>query len=239
MVERTQSDSNENKDNELADKTYRNAIRTYHVHVTTVYLLALYTTATLVLAYWAWRSADIAQRTLETTERPWITEENIKVPFVRFDARSGATGAISISLKNIGKSVAVNVHPFCNIGALKYGEPIQHFEDSLCGQLGEQTEQDSSAGYMIFPDETLSWTQSIAVSENDIIQAKTSGSSEFSLVCCVDYRFAFAPEHHQTRRAFDVGHREPPPSLGWKPIVTQGTIYNPDLIQLFWGNWAS
>jgi hypothetical protein len=177
---------------------------------------------------------------LQLNERPWITAEDIAVnpPLTFNDIMHG--GGVSLNLKNIGHSTAIKVHPFCDVAVLKE-QTLDEFENYACSKLGQQTEQDPkvSLGYMLFPGEALTWTQTIVVDEGDVAIAKAKRVMlDLTLICCVDYKFSFEPQHHQSRRAFTIGVRDPPPSLGWKGIPPIGSVSGASAIPLFGGNSA-
>ena len=59
---------------------------------------------------------------------------------------------VRVDLKNIGNSVAINIHPFCKLGALQYGhDTIVAFENRACDALGDQSEEDPHFGAILFP----------------------------------------------------------------------------------------
>jgi hypothetical protein len=179
--------------------------------------------------------ASVAAQTLELSQRPWIAEEvSITLPLTFNDKSENGGGAVTLSLKNVGHSVAINVHPFCNLDTLKNGESFMSVENKSCNTLSWQTEQDASAGYMMFPDEPFEYVQSIAIGKKALTDAALC-----ILVWCVDYRFAFESRHHQTRREYIMGIHQPWPSLGLGRIIPQGTVKDLALIQVFSGNSAN
>jgi hypothetical protein len=100
------------------------------------------------------QSIDLARRQLELSQRPWLAMEVSLASPLTFTDKYGSMFA-KVSLKNIGNSVAVNVHPFCKLGAERYanGDALTiAFEDKACGNLGEQSENDPNFGGMLFPN---------------------------------------------------------------------------------------
>jgi hypothetical protein len=72
------------------------------------------------------------------------------VSYLTFTDKDGSM-FVNVSLKNIGNSVAINVHPFCKLGAQKFEkDAMLTFENGACDKLGEQTENDPHAGYILF-----------------------------------------------------------------------------------------
>ncbi len=199
---------------------------------------------TLVLVRVSTQQWQTMQQQLSLSERPWVTEQvSAAEPFVVRGRYGGS--AVNIVLKNIGHSAAVNVHPFCEADVMRNGESLVALEDRACPRLGEQSDQDSSAGYMLLPGESISETQGIGVAKADMLNAmradktdKTKGAV-LILACCVDYRSLFEATHHQTRREYILGVRQPWPSVGWLGVQPQGETKNLSLSPSFWGDSAN
>jgi hypothetical protein len=128
------------------------------------------------------------------------------VSYLTFTDKDGSM-FVNVSLKNIGNSVAINVHPFCKLGAQKFEkDAMLTFENGACDKLGEQTENDPHAGYILFPNEPLAEGEGLSVSQQDIAEAIATNSRVMKsdmhglfdplLVCCVDYHSVLDKKHH-------------------------------------------
>jgi hypothetical protein len=209
--------------------------------VLTLVVLGIYT----LINYGLYRKTT---EQLILSERPWIAMEVALVSPLTFTEKSGSM-FVQVSLKNIGNSVAVNVHPFCKLGAERYGrEQVLAFENQACDKLGEQTENDPHAGDMLFPNEPLIEGEGVDVSQKDIADAIRANSQVMKsdmgalfdplLVCCVDYKSVLDTKHHQTRRVYTMGIVQTQMPTMWKGIAPKGTVTNAVLMQSFEGNYA-
>jgi hypothetical protein len=111
------------------------------------------------------------QTQLELQERPWIAMEISLITVLTFTGKDGSM-FVHVSLKNIGSSVAKNIHPFCKLGALHYGhDTIVAFENRACDTLGNQSEEDPHFGVLLFPNETHEDGEGVSVPQKDIADA--------------------------------------------------------------------
>ena len=237
----THSSTNKDKDAYFAETTYRNAVRAYWVNVTTLYLLVVNTTATLVLAYWAWRSAEVAQKTLETTECPWIKASlDITVPLTLGSADGQMT--VTESLENFGHSPAMEVFSWEDI--VPY--PLENafaLQKKMC-DMRRYRNEDLMSGYILFPTQRIVRSSDIGDPTALLKSAQPINPNErplrfaFAVVGCVDYRFSFevpGGRRHETRFMYLLGK---PKGGAIQPYVASGVHPELTLNQLPIGNTA-
>jgi hypothetical protein len=175
------------------ERDYRLEIKKYRVEIITLVVLVIYT----IINYWLYRSTH---EQLYLSQRPWIAMEVSLASPLTFTDKAGSM-FVNVHLKNIGNSVALNVHPFCKLGARRYATDDAlsiAFENKACDGLSEQTEHNPHAGMMLFPSEPLEHGEGVAVSQKDIADAVEANSKSMKfdmgglfdplLICCVDYR---------------------------------------------------
>lgn len=148
------------------------------------------------------------------SQRPWISIDEIKMngPLAfggPVGAPTGAMMGVNARLKNHGHSIALNIR--FRMKLVADAGTFRDQEDALCKELGSVS--DDVATYAIFPDE------SIPVSGGDMMKADAIAQSMAPwkklnpnltniipiLVVCIDYRFSFGSEHHQTMYSYRIG----------------------------------
>jgi hypothetical protein len=167
--------------------------------VLTLVVLVLYTIYTHDSTLAAQRSADIANKQLEQSSRPWISVKRAVVPPIVFDEKGGSI-TIEFMMKNIGHSPAM--YTVLNTDVVLSEVPVR--QTALCGwghSTWENQEQISHTfGVTILPDDQLVRRITYRLDAEAIKRASETGHGFITptLVGCADYQFEFAPGHHKT-----------------------------------------
>jgi hypothetical protein len=168
-------------------------------------------TDTKVVAEAAKQSAQVAERTLVLSQRPWVSVGlSIAEPLV-FDS-NGARTLLRFTMKNLGHSPAV----FVNMHFVAFS--MQNLWDELtkrkeiCTRIQEWDKGEFSE--MILPGGQSEEGRPLRIKKVDIdkntIQIPGGPSVvTLAVVGCVDYQFTFAKEHHQTEFSFVAVQRGP------------------------------
>jgi len=168
-------------------------------------------------------AADTAARSLELSERPWVSIDNKSLFITKpltFNSNS-ASMYIGYSWKNTGHSPAMHIHSknkliVLSMTRLPEAEAAER-QAALCDPLRKIPRW--FLEITIFPDDTFPFNEGLGLDQGEIaagLKSRESGPAahpgyiSLALVGCIDYQFSFAPEHHQTRYAFWVGITGPP-----------------------------
>jgi len=176
------------------------------------------TKATQTAAAAALASAEVAQRQMELSERPWLSlDARLTIP-LSFDAEhGGASLTVQFLLTNVGHSPAANA--WIPASVILEGNPIEE-QEKLCGPYREKKER-WPLGYTIFPGQTMPQPIGLTIEQKDIDAALARGGGFLfpSIIGCVDYGFEFSTGHHQTGFIFHllVPSDRPGIMLGIKP----------------------
>lgn len=133
--------------------------------------------------------------------------------YALYFAGGHANAGLTYNLRNTGRSPAVAVDVRAKlfpISLLRY-LPDQHreIENAFCERF--RTQQDQAVKHSLFPGDKIPGNDNVLpLYPKDIDEGrKRSEGRDFrkgyvpvALIICVDYQFSFAPEHHQTRYAF-------------------------------------
>ncbi len=199
---------------------------------------------TKALAETAKIQANAAAKQLELSERPWLSAQISVYQPLTIDEKGGRMG-IRAMLKNTGHSVALDVRFSGDIITLLTPglDTITAGYAGLCERLRKRAEGEPSgfSGSILFPGEQLQIGALTDISRENIEAGlKTSqaeGKLSFALITCIDYRFAFAPGHHQTRYVFHLG--QPLPTGGFMGFFDPKNLPNDlHLIPSYIGNSA-
>ena len=176
-------------------------------------------TATEIAANAAKKSADIAEKTMVGTQRPWVSVRlNLGSGFKR-DEQGGGNITIVFRMKNVGNSPAVGVYLHAEV-ILGFGPKDAIVEQKRILATGRRilaTGRNSGSplgypffGYMLFPGEEFSYKMTFGISREQIKQFETkmikgfgedNGAFKFiapSIVGDVVYGFAFDKSVHRT-----------------------------------------
>jgi len=182
-------------------------------------------------------AANTAQKQLEMSERPWVVAQFFIDQPIQLQPNGDIGVRLRVVMKNIGHSVATDVRLLLGAdpegrGAWFMNTPKEQKE--MCdnwrnihfpGNPGAGTK-------ILFPNDTFIEEESFTIAKKQIekVQAEVSGKrviTGISLFGCVNYGFAFTPEHHQTGFNYDLikpGLPPPPHPLKYNE-VTGGVEY--------------
>jgi len=162
-----------------------------------------------------------AQQEFELSERPWVYFANVAlVKPLTYDP-NGAQISLQFSLKNIGHSPAAAT--WINLTAFAEHAPDFITEQKkLCDPIRSYPPSSHAIGYTIFPGQEIVLGETVYVPRKQIEAEVAYWTNRFKnakgkttiplfpvVVGCVDYRFEFAPGHHQTPFVFTISRRNP------------------------------
>jgi hypothetical protein len=160
------------------------------------------------------RQANLMQRQLELSERPWVSAERIPLA-LRFDG-GGAQLICNFKLENTGGSVAWYVSVWTEL--VPTGNDWRPVLQRLCNIPKDPVNAASDYGYVLFPGKDLTVRDHPAVlGQQAMQQAIQTGPFKdlrkigLTIVGCVDYRSHVSEEHHQTTFVDLVGYVEQQP----------------------------
>ena len=181
------------------------------------------------------RSADIAARQLELTNRAWIKIEGVKprgngpvIPSLSFqDINTTGLPAIrqqaflnfEMRGKNVGFSTALNVKVIPELFLARwengYSTKVAAEEKRFCELREKDSGNFPDTAQAVFPGETLNYTgeNSGAISDETMnFFAGLPGGPYILpvLIGCVDYRFQASTVHHHVRFVYEVFHAGEP-----------------------------
>jgi hypothetical protein len=156
-------------------------------------------------AKYAKEAAEVANKTLIETQRPWMEPLEISVgsPLV-FDDQ-GLRVTIASRLKNVGNVPAINVRLLAFI--LGGGLDVLNEQEKFC--VGVKKQPDKS-GPTVFPNQVTGQSISIPLSKADIEKfgmSKPGDTRKFItpiVIGCIDYQLPVNGEHRQTRFAYSL-----------------------------------
>jgi hypothetical protein len=167
---------------------------------------------------------DTMRRQLEATDRPWIKVDPSVASPLTFTARGNLQAAVTLTLKNIGRSVAVNVTVYVDAfiarpdGYVLSDLPLRR-QKELCG-----TPKSPPFQVTMFPEDIRPFSVPITIQREEIeANAVTlppgagwppsAGKPVYPvLVGCAYYQFAQFPDQHHTDFIYSiVGHASSDP----------------------------
>lgn len=198
------------------------------------------------------KSAEIAEKTLIATQRPWVSVHMAIASGLQFSANE-ARITIRFNVKNVGNSpaIAIGIHPLIYLQTLK--RDMMEEQKKVCGKL--ETTIDISKPflrYMLFPNENFIQNFSLSISRADIDRSQAEFAETYKdmppsnfispvLVGCVSYRFAFDGSIHKTGFIADILRLDPQhPNARFAIDITGGDIPTERLIleTFFSGSFA-
>ena len=188
---------------------------THSIAIAGILGLIVYASYTIKIYRTTKNSSDTAAKQLEQTERPWLTIDVTPDSSFEFTNDGGVGFSIRPRIRNIGNSVATDITfdarmvvPPMDNGSRFFHEPIDQ-QKQLCDKVANAPLGPSDNLTMtLFPtsiDESLSHGLSLSKADIDAskhaVVLKTGPGAIISpfIVGCVDYQFAAAIRHHQTR----------------------------------------
>jgi hypothetical protein len=151
---------------------------------------------------------------------------------LRFDEDGGRVD-LSMNIKNVGRSVAFGILIDSKIVADLSDKTFAQVQHDICEPMRNRPW--NSSGPMLFPGKQLITTQAATITPQEIKGAFKSadGGIMMMVFVCIDYKFSFAEERHQTRYAFNLGI--PNPNGTWKGFfVPEGTPQGVELLPHHW-----
>jgi hypothetical protein len=157
------------------------------------------------------KSADIAEKTMIGTQRPWVSVRLNLWSGLKFDEQGGHV-SIVLRMKNVGNSPAVGTHVDAEV-VLGFGPKYAIAEQKrmlATRQKAGPRLVDSTFGYMLFPGEEFLYEINFLISREQIKKYQTEMSRDFkkdrtifkfinpNIVGCVIYGFSFDESVHKT-----------------------------------------
>jgi hypothetical protein len=179
----------------------------------------------------------ISEKLYISQERPWVSLDHVVfIEPLRVDG--GAVHALlRFVLKNVGHSPATNVWVEPNLMLLnswksrttRFPVDVQH---EICDD--PLRFKSTNIGPVIFPNGEAHIDYSLATSAEELAESRANPDPSSKtlmpyLVGCVDYRFTFSAEHHQSGFIFAV-YRKRRDSLSPFLSTENGTVEPDDLI---------
>lgn len=173
------------------------------------------------------KSADVAEKTLITTQRPWLSVQMQIVSNFRISKVANQQDTITIRfiVKNVGNSPALGIDITPRICTLGPWQEVSSVERQICDLgSGPKVLKQPFLGYTLFPNDHFIQDISLGISPNDIEQFRTK-ITEFAksinspspntnyinlfLIGCVRYRFGFDGSLHKTGFIEEIGRLDP------------------------------
>jgi len=175
-------------------------------------------------AFFSFQQVTIMGRQLEATDRPWLKVvglNDVRLKFMGKDYKpkevwpNGAFatdemfGNFSIEIKNVGHSVATQIHvrsilisPLWKNG---YSDVVKEAQQKFCETLPEAKDKSTQGDAVLFPDESYEAGNgsSVILDDQHVNHAAEGDFILAALVGCVDYQFRFSSEHHQTTFVYE------------------------------------
>jgi hypothetical protein len=154
-------------------------------------------------------SADVANKTLIETQRPWVSIIEMGLGPLIYDDQ-GARITITAQMKNVGSVPAINI----NLNAAVYliGKRLDVIEaqQTVCEEVKRWK---AAAGPALFPSDTISASINIPISKSDIeeysIEIPGVGRTITPVIVgCADYVIPIDGSHRQTRFALILSEKK-------------------------------
>jgi hypothetical protein len=159
------------------------------------------------------RAADVAEKTLVASQRPWISLKEAKVLAPMYFAKGDVHFPLEFQLKNTGNSPGLFVH----IEAKRFALRAETYDIVAVQKEVRQIAQardshKSEVGMSIFPGDVRPVEKIVSALRADLkkgfFDLWSAGSTKkaVSLVVagCVDYEFSFEKGHHQSGFVYQV-----------------------------------
>jgi hypothetical protein len=159
---------------------------------------------------------EIAQRQFELTGRPWLAFSVRPVSPLTFGDQGSMSLTLSLTARNVGRSVAVNVTINARIIVAKFLSAQQQIIDEqrlVCRSVFTEV-----LSYVVFPEEAHTAPISFNLDGRTLEKGRSPNTHiiDLFLVGCVDYQFSGHDRHHQTRFAYEIRRKtvDFPKSIG-------------------------
>lgn len=154
------------------------------------------------------KSADVAEKTLVATQRPWIGFKSFWIAEpLTFDV-NGARISVTYELENTGNSPAESI----NINVLTFNMPSDLSQPGAT--QAKQIEEIKNrpphpllrTGYVLFPGQTIQQTITAYVTKDEIEKAAQTPLKFFFpfIIATVEYKFTFDDTKHVTSWIFEL-----------------------------------
>jgi hypothetical protein len=173
---------------------------------------------------------------LEAYDRPWITGSIVFKEPITFEPGGTVEMWVYPVIKNVGKSVAIDISPTCKLIAIPRGHPdfLSFVTEQMQAVPRDPAQRNVGA---LFPGDTNDRTMNrVRVSSEEIATGSFThgGATRLSLVCicAIFYRFANSTTDHVTRFAYHIGQSNPMRTGGDMNIRVGTRIQSSEIITL-------
>lgn len=192
-------------------------------------------------------SVKLARQEFEADQRPWlsVSAEKVRLSF----NQTGATALVSFETRNAGRSPGVEAYVHAKIEAAHIGEEVDigRMQAEFCDPIRQRNR--GGSGFAVFPGSGMAQHETYTLDLETIERAKhcLDGSGKKLLFLwmfgCVDYKFPWADDHHQTGFFYMIQRPDPArpgefigidPEVGVvdavisKPAIGVGALAHPD-----------
>lgn len=194
---------------------------------------------------------NVMKDTLRMDQRAWVSAEYQIVKPLTFDEAGNVYITLNVMMKNVGKSVALNVLPWVSLVLLDLGEgymtPLALQERECDKRRYQKIDLKHMSGAALFPEQEVSLPHPsyARITAERIKQAvaqvppEKKGQIGFAVVGCVSYRASFEDLQewrHQTRSMFFLAHQV---EFGINQLVKpEGTHEDMKLVNMLIGESA-
>lgn len=194
-------------------------------------------------------TAENARKQLETTDRAWLKADAEISESVTFVDR-GAQFTFRLTLTNIGRSVATNVHGLAEV-VVPISDPnrplatqVEKEQNAISGQLEDMANTPGAKGNVLFPAEVQTIKAGGFVSIKEI-EAGAFPLKDFPgkffeplLVGCVIYQLPNSDQFHRTRFAYNIYRKLP--DIRWAVFEPGKDVASSDMfLNRLWGGGNS
>lgn len=152
------------------------------------------------------RSVEVAEKNFIASSRPWMKAKVSIVEPLAFTPNAPGKIRLRVVLENVGHSVALGVMSRSRVFAYTPGR-IATAKAEWCDTLKDRSK--SIEGAMVFPRDRLTVDEHTDITAEEISRGLAEkaipGRIAMFLLTCIDYRFSFSEEHHQTHLVFFLG----------------------------------
>jgi hypothetical protein len=144
---------------------------------------------------------------LVLSQRPWVSAD-VAIAGPLFVEHNSPAVRLNITLRNTGNSPATSIIPF-PIMTMREQQPLNMLESQTrrCSTLRRPPGPGSGLGYTLFPGGTVTEYNTPSMAREEI---ESIGFNIAPLIIiCINYKFTFSDESHQTATIYLLGRRNP------------------------------